>query len=172
MNWFKSFSRTVILTVVCIATVTGFSNGSSKEDDAKILAAELRAIRTVCVVPTENDDGSLAYSDAGTLAKVLRDQLTWEASVCDVVYHAGHKFSLRDSARYDAYLELSRYENSWGSSANWQSRSVTAILTPLRPQLIDGSYRSVVGRWGYINNIWNPSEMAGLAKKIKKSMQK
>jgi hypothetical protein len=92
--------------------------------------------------------------------------------VCEVEYHAGHKFSLSDSAKYEPYLELSPYENSWGSSANWQSRSVTAILTPLHPQLVDGSYRSVVGRWGYTNNIWNPSEKAGLAGKIKKSMQK
>jgi hypothetical protein len=38
-----------------------------KEEEAKVLAAELRAIRTVCVVPPETADGGQSYSDAGEL---------------------------------------------------------------------------------------------------------
>ena len=56
----------------------GIPTGSlPKDEEAKVLAAELRSMRTVCVVPPEMRDGTQAYSDAGQLAKVLRDRLGW-----------------------------------------------------------------------------------------------
>jgi len=160
------------LFVLVLAFVPSQVQAQSKADEKRILAAELKAIRTACVVPPELPDGSQSYTDAGELAKILRDYLNWEASVCTVEYHAGHTFR-GDMDKYDAYLRLSRNENGSGASAIWQSRSVTVILTPVKLPTIPtlSKYQPVDGRWGYTNNLLNPNEMIGLAKKIKKSMQ-
>jgi len=139
----------------------------SKAEREKVLASELRSLRNVCVVPPESADGTPDYSSAGELAKVFRDYLNWEASVCTVEYHAGHTFNVNGVDRYDAYFEFERSENSWANSATWQSRSVTVVFVPLR------SRQPVKGRWGYTNNLlFNPNELVGVAKKIKKSMGK
>jgi hypothetical protein len=160
-------TRLLLATLLIPFTLAEAKRLSSK-DEAKVLAAELRAIHSVCVVPPEMADGTQDVSLAGELAKVLRDDLNWEAEVCRVEYHAGHKLSIQDKDKFDACLELNRRENAWGSSSSWQSRSVTVVLTPLR----DLEGQRVEGKWDYTNNMLNPNEMTGIAKKIKKSMGK
>ena len=116
-----------ILTLLTLSVVIPARAGNRQEkaNEDKMLAAELKGIHTVCVVPPERADGGLDYSDAGELAKVFRDYLIWEASVCDVEYHAGGAFIVHDREKCDAYVELSRHENTafssaTGSPALWQ----------------------------------------------------